>query len=360
MIEFGTPLALIILVPVLYLYWRLGRGPREVWAIRVVIVLLAVLMLASPAVRTGKRARHLVLLVDRSLSCGREAMDRATETAELLRGHLDDDDRLSMVAFGKGAVAVSRRGTAGEMPEITFDDASDLTAGLNLAGSLLAGRTGGRVVVVSDGLYTGRDPLEAVPALHKAGVAVDYSPIMRQEAADVAVTGIRLPERVRQGYPFELSFMVRAPVSTNAVIRVQRKGMDFEQPVELAPGSRRFTLRDVAGPAGLVRYVITVSAEGDSRPENNRALAVTNSIGPARVLVLNDQAEPDNLTRALQTAGMAVTVGGRDVTVTSADLKPYTAVVLDNIALSSLNDRADAALRNFVQETGSTSSIRLW
>ena len=352
MIEFGTPLALIVLVPVLYLYWRLGRGPREVWAIRAAIVLLAALMLASPAVRTGRRARHLVLLVDRSLSCGREAMDRATETAELLRGHLDAEDRLSMVAFGKGAVAVSRRGTVGEMPEVTFEDASDLTAGLNLAASLLAGRQGGRVVVVSDGLYTGRDPLEAVPALHKSGVAVDYSPIIREESADVAVTDVRLPERVRQGQPFELSFTIRAPVSAEAVIRVQRQGMDFEQSVTLAPGSRRFTLRDAAGPAGLVRYVVTVSAEGDSRPENNRALAVTNSIGPARVLVLNEQAGADNLTRALETAGMAVTVGGPGMTVTSADLKPYTAVVMDNIALSTLNDRADAALRNFVQETG--------
>lgn len=352
MIEIGTPLALLIVAPLLYLWWRLGRGPREVWAIRLAVVLLAALMVASPAFRTGQRSRHVVLLVDRSLSCGKEAMARATEMAGLLRGKMDADDRLSVVSFGKEALALSRRGSLAEMTGVTFDDASDLAAGLNLAGSLLTGRQGGRIFLVSDGLYTGPDPLQSVPALHKGGVAADYSPIVCEETGDVAITGVHLPERVQEGHPFEMSFTVHAPVATEATFRVERHGLGLSEPVSLGAGSHRFALRDVAGPAGLIRYAITVAVEGDARPENNRALAVTSSIGAPRVLVLNRQAEPDNVSRALEAAGMTVTSAGPQMMVASADLKPYVAVVLDNIGLSSLNDRADAALRNFVRETG--------
>ncbi|MHC4479777.1 MAG: VWA domain-containing protein, partial [Planctomycetota bacterium] len=352
MIELAAPLTLLLIAPLLYLWWRLGRGPREARPIRAALVLVAVLLVASPRLHTGSRARHVVLLVDRSLSCGRESTARSTEMAGLLGRNMAREDRLSVVTFGRGAAAASYAGNLGDLAGTDLQDASDLSAGLNLARSLLEGRRGGRIFLVSDGLYTGRDPTEAVPALHKAGIAVDFSPIGIAGVRDFAITEVHVPERVQQGQPFELSFVVEAPAAARARVTLQRAGMKLSRAVSLAPGSRRFTVRDVAGRAGLVRYSIAATVEGDARPENNRALAVTQVIGPPRMLVVNQTGEPDNVTRALKAAGMVVTTGDPQITVTSADLKPYAAVVLENVALSSLSDRADAALRNFVRETG--------
>ncbi len=70
------------------------------------------------------------------------------------------------------------------------------------------------------------------------------------------------------------------------------------------------------------------------------------------MLVINSSGKPDNLTRTLRASGMAVRLQGTDAAVSSAALKPFRSVVLENVALSSLNDRADAALRRYVTELG--------
>ncbi len=352
MIALCAPLALLIAAPLLYLWWRLGRGPREVRLIRLAIVLLVALTVADLEVRSGEGSRHVVLLVDRSLSCGREALARAAEVADLLLRRMDAEDRLSVVTFGRDAMALSQRSSLGEITGLELDDASDLTAGLNLSAALLGETPGGRVLVVSDGLYTGPDPLDRLPSWRTAGAPLDYSPVVHEEGGDVAISAVELPERVRAGHPFELAFTVHCPAATEATLGLERGGAEVSQTVSLGPGEHRFTLQDVAGRAGLLRYVITATAVSDSRPQNNRALAVTMAVGPPRVLVLNDHGGPDNLTRALAAAGADVTVAGTETAVSSAALKPYSAAVLENVALGSLNDRADVALRNFVRETG--------
>ena len=53
MIGFTAPLALLVLVPLVYLWWRLGRGPRTTWALRVAILALCALMVAGPMAYTA-------------------------------------------------------------------------------------------------------------------------------------------------------------------------------------------------------------------------------------------------------------------------------------------------------------------
>jgi uncharacterized membrane protein len=182
-------------------------------------------------------------------------------------------------------------------------------------------------------------------------------PILIDRSMDVAVTQVRMPERVQQGHPFEMAFAVRSPDARKAEIHITRHGRTIDRSVELKPGEQWFTLRDIAGPVGPARYTVQVDAGQDPCPENNRALAVTHSIGAPRILVLNAaegsaDGHESNLTRALTAAGMNVAIGGPNTPISSADLKSCAAVVLENISLSSLDSRADAALRNFVTETG--------
>ncbi|MEF8787661.1 MAG: hypothetical protein V5A84_01195, partial [Planctomycetota bacterium] len=72
MIYLATPLALLIAAPLLYLWWRVARGPRSVWAIRIIILLLAALICAEPIWSAGQGGRDIVFVLDRSLSAGRE------------------------------------------------------------------------------------------------------------------------------------------------------------------------------------------------------------------------------------------------------------------------------------------------
>lgn len=351
MMGFKEPLILVIALPALYLWWRLGRGTKEVRYLRAALVLLLILMAASPYFFTGKAHRHVVLLLDKSLSCGRESVKASEEWNRMLMEKLSPEDRITRIAFGHGASALAREGSVSDLAGSELDDASDLTAGLALANALLQGGQGGRILLVSDGLYTGTDPMDQVPAMIKSDVSVDYVPILAEETLDCAVTGVHLPERVQQGHPFEITFFIHAPEASRAALRILREDQVLRKDVELKAGENRFTFNDTAGPAGLMKYRISVRVEDDMRPENNTALAVNQSVGPPRILVIN-RGEATNLTRALESAGLSVEVRGPENPILSADLKPYSAVVLENIAMSALCDRADYALRNFVEETG--------
>ncbi len=352
MIEFATPLGLLVLPPLLYLWWRVGRGPRAVGPLRVGILLLCALIFASPVLLFGGMGRNIVFVIDRSLSAGDVAVPAGAEMLELSRREKQPSDHVSAVAFGEGASAVLREGGAGELSTSSYDDASDLYAGLRLAASLCGARQGGGIVLISDGLHTGRDPLGLLPELHKNSVRLDFWPVSKERRNDVAVTAVRLPERVRVGEPYELSFTVASPIRCKAGIGVHSEGEVRRREVTLEPGTNRFVLRDAAPRTGLNRRVVSVEVGEDSMPLNNRAVAVTEAVGPPAVLVVTADGRPDNLARALSAGGLNVRMAGPGADLSSASLKAFRAVVLDDVALSSLQDRADAALRNYVRRMG--------
>ncbi len=352
MMDISTPLALLALAPLLYLWWRLGRGPRAVWPLRVAVLAFCVLMIAGPVLRRGGHGQRIVFLVDRSLSAGKEALSAASEMLALARREKAREDQIVTVTFGDGASAlVGPEAALSELGASSLDDSSDLRAGLRLAGSL-CGAAGGRVFVVSDGLYTGPDPRELVPKLHRNGVTVDYWPIQKEQGTDAAITRVETPERVPTGQPFEMLVQIESPAALEATLRVDRGGRTTEQGVSLQPGLNRFVIRDVAQRPGLALRTVSVSIPGDAVPENNRARAVTQVVGASELLLINSSGEPDNLSRALAASDMNVRVSGPDLKLSSALLKHFRGVVLENVALSSLNDRADAALRNYVTEMG--------
>jgi hypothetical protein len=353
MITLEAPLALLIALPLAYLWWQLGRGPRAVRVLRALILVLCAFALASPVMRTRDAGRSLVFLVDRSLSAGDEAVKTSAEMLELVLEKKAPTDRVHLVLFGESpALLLGGGNLPAELKAAKLEDASDLHAGLHLAGALAAGGSPGRIFVVSDGLYTGPDPLELSPELRKKGVSVHVLPVGEQQENDVAVTRVMLPERARVGDPFEVAFAVHAPGSCGATIRLASASSRFEQEVALRAGENRFAFRHALGRPGLATYQVAVLVEGDNQPENNRAAAVTEGVGPSEVLLVNQAGKAGNLAGALAASGLAVRVHGPGRPVTSARLKAFRAVVLENVALSSLNDRADRALQRYVGELG--------
>ncbi|MEF8787760.1 MAG: VWA domain-containing protein, partial [Planctomycetota bacterium] len=282
----------------------------------------------------------------------------ATRAAEELLGLAEDAkgrrDSLSVVSFGRDARSLGEgSGAVSQLGPSSLADSSDLYSGLRLASSAAAARGGGRAVIVSDGLYTGRDPFELLPRLHESSLRVDYWPVKTRAQKDVAISRVELPERVRAGEPFQLMFEVQAPSATEATLSVESASSRRKSEVSLQQGTNRFTLRTAARRPGLVRRTIRVAVSGDERPENNTALAATRATGPSHVLLISPDGSPGNLGRALEASGMRLRVAAAgESTLSSAELKGAAAVILKNVSLTSLGDRADSALRNYVREMG--------
>ncbi|MEZ6193868.1 MAG: hypothetical protein R3C45_21705 [Phycisphaerales bacterium] len=137
----------------------------------------------------------------------------------------------------------------------------------------MPGGGAGRFLILSDGLYTGRDPAVDARARAGCGIAIDYRDMSRTRAGDAAVMRVDAPDSVQPGEAFMITGWVHLPTPQTVTLELWRG----EQRIttgqrELPAGLSRVTFRDRAGSPGSAGYRLTVSgAENDSVPENNTA-----------------------------------------------------------------------------------------
>src|SRR5438045_4680932 len=91
-------------------------------------------------------------------------------------------------------------------------DASCLAEGSDTALSLVPKDAPGRVLVLSDGRWTGRDPVALAGLAAARGVSVDYRHRSRPAAGDLAVARVDAPSAVAPGEGFLLTAWVQSPV----------------------------------------------------------------------------------------------------------------------------------------------------
>ncbi len=353
--NFQHPEWLLLGLPLLLIWWLyLWQVPSSRW-LRFAIVLLVVFALAVPLWWTGGTSElRMTLLLDRSLSVRGEAVTKGQAFAQLLAEKYPTQS-IDVLGFGRGADVLARPGeTLDAVASSAFQDESDLAAGLRLAAGLSPAGGSHELLIVSDGLYTGPDPLLEIPTLRKQQVRVHYLALTSEPHNDVAITRLLNPSRSAVNQPFTIAAEIDSPREQPAQIALKdRKGNTLAQSeVQLKTGINRFSWTWLATQTGIHEYNLHLNVPDDSVPENNQARTAIDIIGPPKVLVLNRDGHPTALSRALASAGVAVETQNGDLPISSAVLKHYVAVVLENMPLDKLNDNADAAITHYIRHLG--------
>ena len=157
---FFSPIWLLLQLPLaaaMYL-WRLPT--RGLNLVRFIIILLLVLAMAQPAMKLKDQQGTVVVLIDRSESMPPKAADDQLEVLKSLHGEMGSEDRLAVVSFGDRTIIEQEPSDqATETLQSPADQQhSRLNDGLEAALSLIPPTHPGRILVVSDGHWTGRDP----------------------------------------------------------------------------------------------------------------------------------------------------------------------------------------------------------
>ncbi|MFO7173549.1 MAG: VWA domain-containing protein, partial [Bacillota bacterium] len=374
-LEFAAPWALLVLVPALALvaairrpWWqaarRAGPGPRrrEAWLLarRALWVSLLILALAGPTLVRPVRRQAVVLVVDGSASTA-GVRDRAEAWIREALAALPRGDQAGVVVAADGARVEEPPGPApvfGRLAARIPQGASDLAAGLQLAGAILPEGYAGRVVVLTDGRSNRGDPEAVARALAARGIPVDVVPLGPEAAADARLTAVSLPELAYAGEESTLTARIETDGPLAARLRIYRDGaLVAERPLRLGPGEWTVTVPVDTGPPGLHRYEVSLDPEdpgGDSIPLNNRLGAVQRVEGPPRVLVLT----PD--PGAVQPLAAALAAGAAEVEVRTPDRAPadlagwaaYHAVVLADLPARALTPAAQEQLEAYVRDLG--------
>ncbi len=352
------PVWLLLLIPlaVAWFVWPLAsRGLRVVRAITFILVVLA---LAQFAIRLPDRAGTVVVVADRSESMPKQAAAAEKEAIDLLHKSMRAHDQLGVVAFGRQAIVEQppQHGEFGGFTAHVGTEHSDLNSALDSALALIPPDGGGRILVFSDGKWTGKDPIAAAARAAGRGVSIDYRLLTRPQTSDVAIQSLLTPDSVLPGQAYVVSGWVRSPVDQEIQYQLRRGDTIIASGSRaVSAGLNRLMFRDRAGETGVYEYVLRIEGpKDDPVPENNEARALVSVQGGRPMLVVSSAGENSGLVQLLQRGGVDVrgqTPGQCNWALES--LAQYSAVLIENVSANQIGTSGMETLAAWVEDTSS-------
>lgn len=353
-LEYPQGLLLLLAIPVFIVpgLW-MGRDLRwyrrlTVQVLRAALIAALSVALAQPVKVSKENAPAVVFLADLSDSISREIRDRMQARIRELwdaRGAA----ATFLVGFGQEPFLVARpENRRIRLPRAPESGATDIAGALRFAYGLFPPDHDRRVVILSDGEETRGDLRAEAARARQFGISVFAFPLTPLSSTDVRVERVVAPPSVREGEQFE----VEVQIASDSRRRVSVQLLRNKQPVE----RRLVTL-----PRGVGRVAFAVTLEGtgwhtldarvhaqDRYPDNNRAAYRIYATGRPRVLLVQRVTGVNPLFSLLSRQDIQLTAG--KLPERFDELCEFDLVVLDDLALSKLDEQAAGNLRSYVEE----------
>ncbi len=367
-----APAWLLLLAPLLLALRRWPPAGRLGRTLRALTYLLVVLALAGAALRVPGHGGTVVVVADRSASLPADAEAREREVVTSLQATMHAGDRLGVISFARGA-AVERQPTSAAFGGFVADlpaDASELAAGLTRAAALLPAGGPARLLVLSDGRWSGADPADVAARLALRGVAIDYLALARPAAGDFAFARVDAPPEVSPGETFLVTAWIWAPRPATVEVSLEREGgvgasagggAGAAALTRLAAGRQalvaglnRVVFRDRAGGPELRAYRLVLQPPADDRePSNDVGRLLVQVRGRRPLLVVRARAGEAGLPELLRRGGLeVVTAPPAALQDGVAGLAGAAAVVLEDLPASALGSGGLTALARWVSDGG--------
>ena len=351
------PELLLLIVPLLFVYFWRGRSPGLGGLVRIVILAILAVVAAVPLAPLGGRGVDVVIVADLSRSMPADSRTRELEVIRMLDQRASTGDRVGIVAYGREA-RIDRLpeefGTSADFLREVDPDGSDLGGAISLAASLISRERPGRLIVLSDGESNGAPVDAAAYEAASRGLPLDFRLFSRSETADIAVESLDVPGVVDEREPFQFTASVRTDRTVESEAVLFRDGIEIARMKRtFEPGATELAFRDVIDRPGVARYRLQLLAAGDRVPDNNVGNGAVRVDPPATILLVNGSGGPDNLSRALSAGKLNV-----DIIAPSAfpkdlaALTAYRGVILENVPASRMGPPALEALVHFSTDLG--------
>ncbi|MBB6428833.1 VWA domain-containing protein [Algisphaera agarilytica] len=355
----AEPHWLLLVVPLGLAWWLLRPGGWWLRGLRVLIYGLIVLAMCEPRLVLPERAGTVVVVADRSASMPGNAADQQLEAIALLHAAMSPEDRLAVVGFGE-AVALEQEPAVERVEgfeQAVGGDASDLSGALRRALALIPGDGAGRVLVLSDGRFTGRDPGAEAARAAARGVPIDYRDLSRPATRDLAVTHVDTPATVQPGESFMITGWVQSPSAQSVSFELMRGNTRIASGQrDLPAGLSRLTFRDRAQTPGSMDYRLRLThadpAALDPVPENNTGRFIVGVEGNKPLLVVT-RSPGQGLANLLRAGGLdVVSAQPEQLQGTLQELSNYAGIVLENVPATDLPANTLDQLAPLIEESG--------
>lgn len=357
MLKLFQPAWLLFLIP-LWAFFRSWKMPtRSLRAIRVVLVLLLLLSLSGVGLQLPDTTGQVVIIADRSRSMAANAEATSKEVIQLVQKAKPDGCRLSVVSFGEKAALESvgdGRADFGGFTTEVGGEASNLADALQLGISLLPRGSSGRILLLSDGTWTGRDPsIEAYNAKAES-LPIDYRDLGRGSAGDLSIAELSLPESTAPGESFMISAWIHSSTSQKVEIELVRGKTTLErQTRSVGSGFTRVMFRDYLQDPGNYRYFLRVRGEiGDPVPENNLAKGILPCLGEKPAMFVSG-VKGSGLKNLLLQGGLKLTaMDPGEIDWSLESLVNFSALIIENLPAEKIGVHGMRNVSVWIKETG--------
>lgn len=390
---FVSPWLLFLIIPALGAIWAvflIGKRRHSCTVNRVISSVLqsavAVLLIFALSgiyfyAENSSAQNELVILVDRSFTTG----EQKPQMDEYIRELLEENGgrcRTAIVLFGYdrkvalemgdyGAEEAFEKYSAASETEPADDCATDIAGAVRLAwnpgggNNLITNPSSAKILILSDGLQTDGDAVNAIKLAVRDGIQVDVAFYAAKAAEDASVTGITFPERnLRAGDEFDFTVNVYSAYEKSAVITVEdvdengrtdRKSAE----VELKTGAQSFAVPYSFASDGNHEIIFTLVSGGDEVPQNNVYYTFYDVAESNLMLIIEKFGGESEKFRAsaaesaenLNTKINTVTIENA-LSMTARDLEKFSEIVLYNISESDMTEDFERSLYEYVHENG--------
>lgn len=354
--EFIAPFWLVLLLPAIlpFALWRTGKRIPD--ALRFLTILFVMIALAQPRIYWEQRGGTLIAVADRSRSLPPNAAESQTELINLLQRQKTSTDFIGVVAF-------SDHSSIEKIPDhSTFQHfrfwqsgmASNLNEAIAHATALVPPGASGKILLMSDGRFTGTHPMEAAAIAAGRSIKIDYRLMERPPDNDPAVLSMSPPLHAEPGETFQFPAEVYLPEATELEYTLYRDKLIVTTGKKKFPaGIRKFAFQDCLKQAGDHLYTLKISTDGqnDLMQENNLAQAVTSVRGMKPILIVGDK--ESRFASLAKAAGIpAVRAAPEQIDWSMNLLGGFGAIVLENVPASSISAMGIKSIAAFVEQTG--------
>ncbi|MEI6914904.1 MAG: VWA domain-containing protein, partial [Armatimonadota bacterium] len=366
-IRFLTPIWLLLIPIALAFVWRTAklslaglspRRMRQAIVLRTIIVVCMILALAGPQAVTRVKELCVVYVLDASKSVPADSSKKALEWARRSQKAMESGDSAGLIVFGRDARVDSAPGF-GKLPAsfnaVADGTSTDIAGALRLAMATFPEKTSRHIVLLSDGNQTSGDALDQVRIAKASGVTLDTVPLDTGRRDEAWVEALSIPSKLKQGEPSDARVVIGSTTAQTGVLRLYRDGRPVgEKTVSLSAGRTVLLLPQKAGEPGSRHFLVELTPNSDSAPENNKAYAYARVRGKAKVLFATTDANADRaVIQALQTAKIqSQIIYPYQIPSTAAEFGDIDGLILSNVPATALNVQQMLAIKGSVKQMG--------
>ncbi|MHC4927494.1 MAG: vWA domain-containing protein, partial [Planctomycetota bacterium] len=349
------PIWLLLIVPFAVLLWLVKLPSRLLQGLRIAVVVLLILALCRPAILLPSYHGTVVIVADRSASMPADKDLRHEEIARLVQDKMDTQDDLAIVSFGDQPVIEPLNSDVfqGFTSQVN-PDGSNLADAINTAMSLIPPEKPGRVLVLTDGRWTGLAPAAVTTTAMSRQIPIDYRFLERPGAMDLAISEIQSPATVNPQESYMINAWVTSPVSQEIAYELRRGNTVISQGRRQVPAGRsRLTFRDRAAEPGTLEYTVSVKADAeDPVMENNAARALVGVRGPKPIVCLTAEAD-SGLGQLLTNSGVNVRVlTPQQMEYSLERLSNYQGLIIEDLPANDIGTANMNNIAEWVTKTG--------